>query len=1023
MTDDTTFRPAPPPASAPANWPVGGGETGELVRRFDWSATTLGPIAAWPQNLRIKVNSMVNSPIPQVLMWGPDHVMIYNDGYIEIAGGNHPRALGGRVPEVWPEIWDWNRGILAEGFAGRVQQFREQTLVLHRNGQPEPVIFDLYYTPIYSDDGLRVEGVLCTVLDITAAVRARDDLAASRAELRGLTDALPILVGFLDTSLTYRLANARYVDIFGRRGEDVEGHSAREILGEQIFARREPLLRRALAGENVVTDSAFVLPDGTPRTFEVRYSPRRDCSGQVDGLYVLMIDIEDRMRTELQLRHSNERFRAAVDAIHGILWTNGPDGRMTGEQPGWQALTGQTAGEYAGYGWADAVHPNDRPGSIASWQQAVAARRTYVWEHRVRRFDGVWRNCAIRAVPTFDANGEIREWVGVHTDITDQRAAEAELVRRAHDLERQVRHRENAEEQLRLVNEGLEERIAAEIESHRKTERALRQSQKMEAIGQLTGGIAHDFNNLLQVVSGNLHLLGREVAGNERAQERVTHALAGVQRGARLASQLLAFGRRQALEPRVLHLGRLVSGMDDLLRRSLGEGVEIEVVTAGRLWNTLADPSQVENVLLNLAINARDAMAGQGKLTIEVGNAHLDHAYAAANADVDPGQYVMLAVTDTGHGMTPEVLEKVFEPFFSTKPEGKGTGLGLSMVYGFVKQSGGHVAIYSEPGHGTTVKVFLPRSMAAEDREAAAPGGPVTGGTETVLVVEDDDAVRATAVDLLTDLGYRVLTARDPHAGLAVLESGARIDVLFTDVVMPGTLTSRELARRAQARDPSIAILFTSGYTENSIVHGGRLDPGVELLSKPYTQEALARRIRHVLATRPGGVAPPEGAAPVLPAATGPAAPPAQAGRAAAPAQAGRAPLSVPGAQEADAPPGPARILLVEDDGLIRMDTALFLTDMGHTVTEAGLAREALSALDTGAFDLLLTDLGLPDMPGAELARRILDRCPGLGLVYATGETALPPGSPPQAVLLCKPYGEEDLRIAVDTAMTRRPAG
>lgn len=970
------------PARA-ASWPIGGGITGALIRGMDWSANPLGPIAQWSQTLRIKVNSLVNSPIPQVLMWGPEHVMLYNDGYIDIAGSNHPRALGGTVPAIWPEIWDWNRKILEEGFTGKVQAFREQTLTLHRNGRPEDVIFDLFYTPIYSDDGLRVEGVLCTVLDITEAVLARRALAQSRAELHSLTDALPILVGFLDRGLIYRMANARYADIFGKPPAEVIGRHASEIIGEGYFASREEALQRALAGEAIVSDAAIRLPDGRTRTFEVRYNPRRNAQGAVEGIYVLMIDIEERKQAETGLRHSNERFRAAVEAIHGVLWTNGPEGEMTGAQPGWAALTGQSPEEYLGYGWAEAVHPEDRAGSVESWRAAVAAKRTYTWEHRVRRHDGAWRNFAIRAVPTLDASGAIREWVGVHSDITEQRAAEAQLVERAQDLERQVRHRQRAEEQLRLLNEDLEARVEAEVAERRKAERALQQAQKMEAIGQLTGGVAHDFNNLLQVVAGNLQLLSRDISGNERAARRVANALAGVQRGAKLASQLLAFGRRQALEPRVLHIGRLVSGMDDLLRRSLGEAVEVELVTSGGLWNTCADPGQVENVLLNLAINARDAMEGRGKLTIELGNAHLDQAYADANTEVAPGQYVMLAVSDTGSGIPPELLEKVFDPFFSTKPEGKGTGLGLSMVYGFVKQSGGHVAIYSEMGHGTTVKVYLPRSMAEEDREVAITAGPVVGGTETVLVVEDDEEVRATAVDLLQDLGYRVLTARDPQAGLSVIESGLAIDVLFTDVVMPGPVTSREMARRAQERLPGIAVLFTSGYTENSIVHGGRLDPGVELLSKPYTHEALARRLRHVIANRRQVTQP-------------------------------LATLPLPANDMA------ARILLVEDDPLIRLDTAMMLEDLGHTVEQAGLAGQAMGLLEQGRFDILLSDLGLPDLNGQELAQRALAQQPGLAVVFATGENRLPEGSPPGAVLLMKPYGETEIAQALHEALRRR---
>jgi CheY-like chemotaxis protein len=317
-----------------------------------------------------------------------------------------------------------------------------------------------------------------------------------------------------------------------------------------------------------------------------------------------------------------------------------------------------------------------------------------------------------------------------------------------------------------------------------------------------------------------------------------------------LASQLLAFGRRQPLAPRVISIGRLIRGIDDMLRRALGDGVEIETIISGGLWNTNVDAVQLENALLNLAINARDAMSGHGKLTIEAGNAFLDDEYATRHAEVSPGQYVMLAVTDTGCGIPADVLERVFEPFFTTKPEGQGTGLGLSMVYGFVKQSGGHIKIYSELGQGTTVRIYLPRARALEDVETDIATGPLTGGTETVLVVEDDEDVRETVIDMLSELGYRVLKAKDAQSALAIVESGAPVDLLFTDVVMPGPLRSPELARKVQERLPGIAVLFTSGYTENAIVHGGRLDEGIELLSKPYTRESMARKIRHVLRKR-----------------------------------------------------------------------------------------------------------------------------------------------------------------------------
>lgn len=972
------------------SWPIGGGVCGELVRSFDWSRTSLGPIEAWPRHLRIKVNSMVNSPIPQVLMWGPDHVMIYNDGYVEIAGNYHPHALGGRVPEVWPEIWDWNRRILERGFRGEVQAFREQSLVLNRNGAPENVVFDLFYTPIYDEEGTGVDGVLCTVLDITRTVRAREGLAASQAELYHLSDALPILVGFLDRALVFRFANQCYLDVFGVTREQVIGKRVADILGSQQGAVTEEMLARALQGETVNVDAVVRLPGDRPRSFEMRCLPRKAGDGRIDGVYMILIDIEDRKQTEIALRKSNDRFHAAVDAIHSVLWTNTADGRMAGEQRGWAALTGQGYDDYQEYGWSDMLHPDDRAATIEAWQRALAAGSTFEWEHRLRCADGEYRIFAVRAVPILDAAGAVSEWVGVHTDVTEQRMGEAQLQAQAEDLQRQIAHRERAEDQLRQLNETLEARVRDEIERHRKTEQALHRAQKMESMGQLTGGVAHDFNNLLQVIAGNLQMLSKDVEGNGKAAQRVDNALSAVARGAKLASQLLAFGRRQPLEPRVIQPNRLVNEMDELLRRSLGEAIEVEVIVPEGLWNICVDRAQLESALLNLAINARDAMDGPGRLTIEMANTQLDEAYASVAGDVAAGDYVMLAVTDTGCGMAPAVLERIFDPFYSTKPEGRGTGLGMSMVYGFVKQSGGHVSVYSEPGEGTTVRIYLPRSENEEEADAPLFDGPIVGGTETVLVVEDDEAVRTTVVDLLTSLGYKVLTARDAQAGLAVVESGLEIDVLFTDVVMPGALSSREMARRAQDILPGLGVLFTSGYTENSIVHGGRLDPGVALLSKPYPREALARRLRHVIAN-------------------------AQQARKAA--EALRA--AQPAPQPEPAGDRPVSILLVEDNALIRADTAIMLEEMGHSVVQAGKAGPALERLQGQGFDLLLTDLGLPDMNGNDLARRAVEMQPGLAVVYATGDSSLPPDCPAQAVLLCKPYGEELLRGAVRAALDR----
>uniref|UniRef100_UPI00396C46CD response regulator n=1 Tax=Paracoccus sp. TaxID=267 RepID=UPI00396C46CD len=515
-----------------------------------------------------------------------------------------------------------------------------------------------------------------------------------------------------------------------------------------------------------------------------------------------------------------------------------------------------------------------------------------------------------------------------------------------------------------------EKQAAAALAS---SEAALRQAHKMEAIGQLTGGIAHDFNNLLQVIGGSLQLLATNPSNDDKARRRLQNAMEGVARGSRLASQLLAFGRRQPLAPRVVNLGRLIQGMDEMLRHALGEAVAIEMRVDDDLWNTLIDRGNLENALLNLAINARDAMEGHGRLLIRVVNEQL----VSGDPDLMPGQYVVLSVTDTGVGIPPDVLEKVFDPFFSTKPEGKGSGLGLSMVYGFVKQSGGHVRVDSQLGQGTTIRLYLPRSLLPEDEVQDQRFGPVAGGTETILVAEDDPGVRETVVDMLKDLGYHVLQAVDAQSALAVIDSGAQIDLLFTDVVMPGPMKSTDLARLAVERLPGLKILFTSGYAENAIVHAGRLDEGVELLSKPYGREDLARKLRHQLAN---------------------------------------------GAQQAVAPSGSddadlksnRLILVCEDDALIRMSVGDMLEDLGHSVLLARDATTALSLLAQNRVDLLLTDVGLPDMPGNRLAQEARERDPELPVIFATGHSEVEGANlDNRTALLMKPFDDRRLAAAI----------
>ncbi|WGM40248.1 CHASE3 domain-containing protein [Caulobacter sp. NIBR1757] len=499
--------------------------------------------------------------------------------------------------------------------------------------------------------------------------------------------------------------------------------------------------------------------------------------------------------------------------------------------------------------------------------------------------------------------------------------------------------------------DGRIERIvgsARDVTEREAQEGQLRRAQRMEAVGQLTGGVAHDFNNLLQVIRANLELIEPAIT-DEKARRRLRNAIHGAERAADLTRRLLAFARRQPLEPQPINLGRLVGEVAELMRRTIGEGVEVETVIAGGLWNTLADPAQVESALLNLAINARDAMPGGGRLTVEVANAALDDDYARQEPDVKAGQYVMLAVSDSGAGMSPETLARVFEPFFSTKGEGRGTGLGLSMVYGFVKQSGGHIKIYSEPGQGTTVKLYLPRTRKAAVERTATQATAPAGRGQTILVVEDEQAVREAAVAMLTDMGFSALQADGPESALAILNGDAAIDLMFTDVIMPGAIKTRDFAARAQTLRPGLPVLYTSGYTENAIVHHGRLDEGVNLLSKPYGREALARKVMQAL----GGARP--------------------------------------------------TVLLVEDDALIREAAAEMIAALGYAVEPAGDGPGALAVLEgAGRVDVLFTDLGLPGMNGRDLAAKALALRPDLRIVFATGE--LEPEDGGGAAWLTKPY-------------------
>jgi signal transduction histidine kinase/DNA-binding response OmpR family regulator len=546
-------------------------------------------------------------------------------------------------------------------------------------------------------------------------------------------------------------------------------------------------------------------------------------------------------------------------------------------------------------------------------------------------------------------------WMDLHySPVANDRGAPAGVIAVVVETTGRVlteRSRQQAETALRQLTETLEQRVTDALSARALAEEQLRQAQKMEAIGSLTGGVAHDFNNVLQVINGNLQMLAADADDNPAAQRRIAAAAQAVQRGARLAAHLLAFARRQPLSPAVLNPRRLLDGMSEMLHRALGETIRVETVLGDDLWNVLVDRNQLENALLNLSINGRDAMSGDGALTVRAENVVVGANAGLASADLPAGEYLVFSIADTGIGMSAEVLERAVEPFFTTKPNGHGTGLGLSMVFGFVKQSGGHTLISSVVGEGTTVQLFFPRCREAETVEFVDEAAAPLGGRETILVVEDDAEVRLTAVEMLTQLGYKVLTAPDGDAALEFIDSDVPIDLLFTDVIMPGAVKSAGLAKRAALRSPAVPVLFTSGYTRDEIFHHGKLDPGVTLLGKPYRRDDLARKVRGVLNAHRATLAP-----------------------AAADTQALCAPATAP-----------ARVLLVEDDSPSREAMGELLASFGLQCTGVASAEEALELSRKERYQILLSDITLPGLSGDALARSLRQAQPDLQVVLMSG--------------------------------------
>jgi hypothetical protein len=681
------------------------------IRAFDWSTTELGDIDAWPRSLGSSVQMMLASPLPMVMLWGRAGYMIYNDAYSVFAGGRHPYLLGSPVERGWPEVADFNRHVVDTCLAGGTLSFRNKELVLLRDGVPEDVWMDLYYSPVANDEGAPA-GVMAMVVETTEFVISE--------RLRQTAEN------------AYRADNERVrlaLNAGALLGSFVWDIKANVLSGDERFAR------------------TFSYPMGQP----------------LDSL----------PQDVAQAR----------------------------------------------------IHPDDLSWLQEQVDQSVQSGVPFNAEYRILRPDGTYLWVLASGCCEFNEQGEAFRFPGVLIDINERKIAEESLLR---------------------FTRNLEQRVANEVEARLAAEEQLRQSQKLEAIGGLTGGVAHDFNNLLQVIAGNLHLLARHERDNANVQRRVSASIAAVERGAKLSSQLLAFARRQPLSPAICTAQQIFDDLGELLQRALGETLHVQMSTAADTWPMFVDRNQLENTILNLAINARDAMKGEGTIGLSAENISLDQSFCTGKG-IAAGDYVCVTMMDSGCGMSPEVLAKAFEPFFTTKPDGQGTGLGLSMVFGFVKQSGGHVEISSVVGQGTQVQLYFPRSLRSATEEPTVPEAHQRGGHERILVVEDNEAVRVSTVELLREEGYQVLTAANADIAMQMLLEGVAVDLIFTDVVMPGLIKSSDLAAWARVKIPPVAVLFTSGHTRDIISRNHQLSPDTHLLSKPYSPQALTQMIRMVL--------------------------------------------------------------------------------------------------------------------------------------------------------------------------------
>jgi PAS domain S-box-containing protein len=674
---------------------------------------------------------------------------------------------------------------------------------LRRNGSAFPIELDI--------DEMELNGrrlFVAILRDVSERRRIEDEMRRSAQQLSLIANALPVLIAYLDADLCYRYVNKTFADWWQIPVHQAVGRSIAEALGLEAFEAIRPYFEAVLRGETLTFDREILHPDGRKRLCHAYYAPHFDEARRILGIVTLVEDVTERRRSEQALRESQHSLANAQRIAHIGNW----DWDVATGKVGWSEEVFRIFGFEVGAfqpsydTFHHLIHPDDRDTITAAASKSRRDERHYQVDYRIIRPDGGQRIVHEEGEITRNEAGLPIYMAGTVQDVTERRAMEAQL----------------------------------------------QQAQKMEAVGQLTGGIAHDFNNLLGVIIGNLDLLENRSEARPDDQGLIRRAIEAAERGASLTHHLLAFSRRQTLQPRRIDVNSLVGDMSELLKRTLGETVDVRIVLGDAIWSINVDRVQLESAILNLAINARDAMGDGGRLTIATASQTFEEADIPADGAIRPGDYVIISVSDNGAGMNPDILAHVFEPFFTTKEIGKGTGLGLSMVYGFVKQSGGHVTIYSESGHGTTVKLYLPRMPGAPEIATPKTVAPIASGKgHHVLVVEDNPALLEFSQNALVRLGYETIPARTAAEALRWLSSEERIDVLFTDIILGAGMSGFDVAREAQRLRPGLRVLFTSGFVEHDLIAAEGDGPGIELLTKPFRTADLGRRLAGILTSPP----------------------------------------------------------------------------------------------------------------------------------------------------------------------------